>query len=352
MRSPLGSSKRDPRGVLAPVAVRGDDQRRGDPLDDRVGVLQPLGDEERGERGRREQRERRRARAAGCGPASRRARPRRAGSARRSAPRSTRTRPGRSDGARRSRSGSCRRVPRPAQADRRARTASRAASTRRWCSSSDSPPGKRKPGPPRFQAAHASGSLASISSSDAALPARRGATRPAGRRPAARRRSPHPRSARSPRARASWLVQIAAMPMPADPLGQLARLLAAAFVQRRVDPALHDPTGVVVRLTVAGEVDHFASVEQLQGVGAQAEPQRLQRDHVLGQHVAQVHVGPEMLDEPDLLVLLRRLEDQLARCRSRGRSRRSGRCAPRRPGGTCRRHRWRGPRRSPGRRRR
>src|ERR1700709_205269 len=38
--------------------------------------------------------------------------------------------------------------------------------------------------------------------------------------------------------------------------------------------------------------------------GAQAEPERLQREHLGGRHVAEVHVGAVALDEPHLLVLL------------------------------------------------
>jgi hypothetical protein len=53
-------------------------------------------------------------------------------------------------------------------------------------------------------------------------------------------------------------------------------------------------------------------VELRERVGAQAEAQRLERQHLGGRHVAEVHIGPVALDEPDLLVLLRRLEDELA----------------------------------------
>src|SRR5262249_55977145 len=52
-------------------------------------------------------------------------------------------------------------------------------------------------------------------------------------------------------------------------------------------------------------------IEQ-QGVGAQALADGLDRDHVLGRDVAEVHVRPEVLDEPDLLGLARRLEDDAA----------------------------------------
>src|SRR5262249_37369450 len=49
-----------------------------------------------------------------------------------------------------------------------------------------------------------------------------------------------------------------------------------------------------------------------QGVGAQALADGLDRDDVLGLDVAEVHVRAELLDEPDLLWLARRLEDDPA----------------------------------------
>src|SRR4051812_43202432 len=51
----------------------------------------------------------------------------------------------------------------------------------------------------------------------------------------------------------------------------------------------------------------------LQRVAAQAAPQRLERDHFLRRDVAEVDVGPELLDEPDLGGLRRRLEDDVLR---------------------------------------
>src|SRR5262249_31988462 len=52
-------------------------------------------------------------------------------------------------------------------------------------------------------------------------------------------------------------------------------------------------------------------IEQ-QGVGAQPLTDGLDGDHVLGRDVAEVHVRPEVLDEPDLLGFARRLEDDAA----------------------------------------
>src|SRR5256885_455083 len=49
----------------------------------------------------------------------------------------------------------------------------------------------------------------------------------------------------------------------------------------------------------------------LQRVAAEAEPERLQRDDLLGRDVAEVDLGAELLDEPDLRGLRRRLEDDV-----------------------------------------
>src|SRR5207302_7740708 len=107
-------------------------------------------------------------------------------------------------------------------------------------------------------------------------------------------------------------------------LAQRARLLSATLVQRNVAPALHAlGRHVVGSLTVPGEQyqatarappprwgSAVATMEERKGVRPQAKPKRLQRDHVLGEDVAEVDLGAVLLDEPDLLVLLRRLEDQ------------------------------------------
>src|SRR5678816_3543522 len=49
----------------------------------------------------------------------------------------------------------------------------------------------------------------------------------------------------------------------------------------------------------------------LQRVAAQAEPQRLERDDLVGRDVPEVDVGPEVLHEPGLRALGRRLPDQV-----------------------------------------
>src|SRR3954451_17749054 len=51
-------------------------------------------------------------------------------------------------------------------------------------------------------------------------------------------------------------------------------------------------------------------MEQRERVGPQPDAQRLERDDVARVHVADVDVGAEALDEPDLLLALRRLEDE------------------------------------------
>src|ERR1700758_5707383 len=48
----------------------------------------------------------------------------------------------------------------------------------------------------------------------------------------------------------------------------------------------------------------------LQRVAAQAEAQRLERDHLVGRDVAEVDVRAEVADEPGLALLRRRLPDQ------------------------------------------
>src|SRR5690242_2255853 len=55
------------------------------------------------------------------------------------------------------------------------------------------------------------------------------------------------------------------------------------------------------------------AIEQdlLQRVAAEPKPQRLERDDLLGRDVPQVHVRAELLDEPGLRGLLRRLEDEV-----------------------------------------
>src|SRR4029453_11944359 len=49
----------------------------------------------------------------------------------------------------------------------------------------------------------------------------------------------------------------------------------------------------------------------LQGVAAQPEPQRFERDHFLRRNVPEVDVRPEVLDEPGLARLRRRFEEQV-----------------------------------------
>src|SRR4029079_4216461 len=49
----------------------------------------------------------------------------------------------------------------------------------------------------------------------------------------------------------------------------------------------------------------------LDRVAAQPKAERLQRDDLVGRDVAEVHVGPELLHEPGLRALRRRLEEQV-----------------------------------------
>ena len=100
-------------------------------------------------------------------------------------------------------------------------------------------------------------------------------------------------------------------PTPANGVRERARLRAAAVVQRRVDPALHPRRRhVVVRLAVAGEQDHFSWKSF--SVSARRPRRRVSSESASsGRTLPRLTCGPEHLDEAHLLVLARRLEDQL-----------------------------------------
>src|SRR5207248_10549033 len=51
----------------------------------------------------------------------------------------------------------------------------------------------------------------------------------------------------------------------------------------------------------------------LQRVAAEPEPQRLERDHLVGRDVAEIDGRAELLDEPHLRGLRRRVEDDVVR---------------------------------------
>src|SRR6266516_7118749 len=80
----------------------------------------------------------------------------------------------------------------------------------------------------------------------------------------------------------------------------------SSYAQRRTSSACIVSTSGSCRLGVAKQ--HL-----FQRVAAQAETERLERDDLVGRDVAEVHVRPELLDEPGLRALGRRLEDELAR---------------------------------------
>ena len=175
---------------------------------------------------------------------------------------------------------------------------------------SDSPPGKRKSSPPAPERRPRLGLLAldvglepRPAQSPTSTSLRRSSRR--GSRPSA-----SPTISAVSLARTSGLEYSAASPSPRGRLGQRARLLAAGVVERHVDLALEAALLVLGRLPVAREEDHRRGLHR---VAAQAEAHRLQRQHLVRRDVAEVDVGPEALDEHDLLVLLRRLEDDLRR---------------------------------------
>src|SRR5207244_13599005 len=62
--------------------------------------------------------------------------------------------------------------------------------------------------------------------------------------------------------------------------------------------------------TSAGSCRLATEQHLLQCVAAQPEAQRLERDHLVGRDVAEVDVRAEVLDEPGLALLRRRLPDQ------------------------------------------
>src|SRR5438094_26770 len=81
---------------------------------------------------------------------------------------------------------------------------------------------------------------------------------------------------------------------------------SSAYAQRRMssaDMASKSSSGRGGALAIEQDL--------LQRVAAQAEAQGLQRDDLLGRDVPEVHVRPELLDEPGLRGLRGRLEDEL-----------------------------------------
>src|SRR5689334_16565683 len=74
--------------------------------------------------------------------------------------------------------------------------------------------------------------------------------------------------------------------------------------KRRISCALSDSTSV-------GNCRLVAKEHLLQRVGAQPETERLERDHLVGRDVAEIHRRPEVPDEPCLVRLRGRLEDQV-----------------------------------------
>src|SRR5690348_153686 len=63
--------------------------------------------------------------------------------------------------------------------------------------------------------------------------------------------------------------------------------------------------------TSAGSCRLVAKQHLLERVAAEPEAERLERDHLVGRDVAEVHVGAEVLDEPRLRRLGRRLPHEV-----------------------------------------
>src|SRR5919204_1362813 len=80
----------------------------------------------------------------------------------------------------------------------------------------------------------------------------------------------------------------------------------SAYAQRRISSAVIDSK------SSSGSGGAVATEEHLlQRVGPQAEPQRLERDDLVGRDVPEVHARPELPDEPRLGALRGSLEDQI-----------------------------------------
>src|SRR3954454_19931078 len=94
------------------------------------------------------------------------------------------------------------------------------------------------------------------------------------------------------------------------------------FCQEQVRQSLSPNSAYAQRSTSSAPIDSKSTsgsrralaIEQhlLHRVAAQPEAERLERDHFLRRDVAEVHVRAELLHEPRLARLGRRLEDQLA----------------------------------------
>src|SRR5215204_7777539 len=63
----------------------------------------------------------------------------------------------------------------------------------------------------------------------------------------------------------------------------------------------------------SGSGGAVAKEHLLQRVGAETAAERFERDHFVRRDVPEVHVSPEVLDEPGLRGLGRRLEDEIRR---------------------------------------
>src|SRR5438477_5536530 len=68
--------------------------------------------------------------------------------------------------------------------------------------------------------------------------------------------------------------------------------------------------GVIASMSL-GNCRLVANKHLLQRVAAEPEPERLERDHLVGRDVAEVDRGTEVPDEPGLRRLRRRLEDEV-----------------------------------------
>src|SRR5215210_9002120 len=71
-------------------------------------------------------------------------------------------------------------------------------------------------------------------------------------------------------------------------------------------------SALIASKSSSGSAGALAKMHLLQRVRAEAAAERLDRDRLLGRDVPEVDIRPELLDEPHLRRLGRRLEDEVA----------------------------------------
>src|SRR5256885_17226354 len=95
----------------------------------------------------------------------------------------------------------------------------------------------------------------------------------------------------------------------------MSRRIASSFWNEHASATLPGNCSSSSSRICSGEYDStsggICKQHLLQRVAAQPEPERLERDDLLGRNVPEVHVRPEVLHEPRLARLRRSLEDEV-----------------------------------------